>query len=671
MHLDPPGRVHGHRKSHISFNSAVGTDRFFCRVRVILVWVAMMETRPQKGAATGKPSSLPDLFSLPSQALDLYFGMTTQQAAMSQEELAKQHHLSEAKLKDLLTQLEARGLVRQNPDKTYEGVAPIEAVAMSLSAVRDTLQMLQQNLPGQLEAGIPPVTEEVRRVVEDFAKNISELRAVIDGPVIELLDSFSEKAGNLRGAPAFSEFVDKLQTKLVREVEKRMEEVRGDLDKFDSLEAFTRVLEKLKNDVFAIVNISLSDMREKAFRLHELQDFRENLVELWHTTPSIVGQHLTTFEQEMSTLEASLGDLFETKYRLGALKGVMENFTREHIMTSVKALKSNFQRSLTEAIQDHLETVQQRFDKVSVLALQEFEQLRNQLAEWIKNALDIAFGEVTRRNQEAATGLATKLEQLTMSFQDEFTDGLQGTVTKVKANAKELDSQLIQMNTGVTRLHSEKMTPKIDQIARRTENQIARLANTLPKNFEQWRTHYLESVENQLSVTLQQAQARISLAVEGIDQFWRRSKVAEPASFKLYRFVEGQPDFQGEVTSMVSRARRSLLLVLPRAVPARSDLLKLVPGGVQVRLVVADEPGSAEFEPLRKAVAGVANIQVRYDERNDLWGVLRDSEELVLGSTAKGLTQVAGIASYQEDQVELFRLLLETRWSHARPVSAR
>jgi DNA-binding GntR family transcriptional regulator len=630
-----------------------------------------METRPQKGAAAGKASSLPDLFSLSSQALDLYFGMTAQQAAMSQEELVKQHRLSEAKLRELLTQLEARGLVRQNPDKTYEGVAPIEAVAMSLAAIRDTLQMLQQNLPGQLEAGIPPVTDEVRRVVEDFAKSISELRAAIDGPVIELLDGFSEKAGNLRGAPAFDDFVDKLQTKLVREVEKRMKDVRGDLDKFDSLEAFTRVLEKLKNDVFAIVNISLSDMREKAFRLHELQEFRENLVELWHVTPSIVGQHLTTFEQEMGTLEASLGDLFETKYRLGALKGVMENFTREHIMTSVKALKSNFQRSLTEAIQDHLERVQQRFDKVSVVALQEFELLRNQIAEWIKNALDMAFGEVTRRNQEAATGLATKLEQQTMSFQEEFAGGLQETVTKVKANAKELDSQLIQMNTSVTRLHSEKMTPKIDQIARRTENQIARLANTLPKNFEQWRTHYLESVENQLSAALQQAQARISLAVEGVDQFWRRSKVAEPVSFRLYRFVEGQPNFQGEATSMVSRAHRSLLLVLPRAVPARSELLKLVPSGVQARIVVADEPGSLEFESLRKAIAGTANIQVRYDQQSDLWGVLRDSEELLLGSTAKGLTQIAGIASSHEDQVELFRPLLENRWSHARPVSGR
>jgi hypothetical protein len=628
----------------------------------------MMETRPQKDAAMGTTASLPDLFSLPSQALDLYFSMTAQQAAMSQEELSKQHHLSEAKLKDLLSQLEARRLVRQNPDKTYEGVAPLEAVAMSLVNVRETLQMLQQNLPGQLEMGIPSIGNEVRRAVEDFAKNVSELRAAIDGPVIELLDDFSEKAGNLRATPAFGDFVDKLQTKLVTEVERRMKEVRGDLDEFDSLEAFTRVLEKLKNDVFAIVNISLSDMREKAFRLHELQDFRENLVELWHATPSIVGQHLTTFEQEMGTLEASLGDLFETKYRLGALKGVMENFTREHIMTSVKGLKSNFQHSLTEAIQDHLERVQERFDKVSVLALQEFEHLRNQLAEWIKNALDIAFGEVTRRNQEAATGLARKLEQLTRSFQEEFTEGLQETVTKVKVNAKELDSQLVQMNASLTRLHSEKMTPKIDQIARRTENQITKLANMLPKNFEQWRTHYLESVQNQLDTALQQAHARISLAVEGMDQLWRRSKVAESASFKLYRFVEGQADFQGGVTSMISRARRSLLLVLPRAVPARPELLRLVPSGVQARIVVADEPGSPEFESLREAVAGMSNVQVRHDERSDLWGVLRDSEELLLGSTTRGLTQVAGIASNHEDQVELLRPLLETRWLHARPI---
>jgi hypothetical protein len=161
---------------------------------------------------------------------------------------------------------------------------------------------------------------------------------------------FQEKAKTLRGAPTFEAFADDLYAELVEEVDMHMMETRNQLNEFESIEAFTAVLNKLKNDVFDIVNISLSDMREKSFRLHELDTFRETLAELWSITPSIVESHLAEFEQETSTLEASLGDLMETKYRLGAFKGVIENFTRDHIMTSVKKLKENFQTDCSSAV---------------------------------------------------------------------------------------------------------------------------------------------------------------------------------------------------------------------------------------------------------------------------------------------------------------------------------
>ena len=61
---------------------------------------------------------------------------------------------------------------------------------------------------------------------------------------------------------------------------------------------------------------------------------------------------------------------------------------------------------------------------------------------------------------------------------------------------------------------------------------------------------------------------------------------------------------------------------------------------------------------------------MRHDPRGDLWGVVRDFEEIILGNVSKGKTNVVGIASSHEDHVELLRAIMETRWMHARSLSS-
>ncbi len=630
-----------------------------------------MEANQQTESGVNKQPSLADLLQVSQPAISLYFELATGLSPAPLTEIQEQHGLSMKKADQYLTELQTCGLVRRNPDETYEAVAPVEAVMIALTRVRDLLRQLRTDFPERVETGIPGIDASVRKEVETLPYQLEKLRTNIDQRLDTAFEGFRGKAESMRASPAFEVFTDELQAKILSEVDERMMETRNRLNDFESIDVFINVLNKLNNDVFDIVNISLSDMREQSFRLHELEDFRETLIELWNVTPSVVEEHLADFEQEMSVLEASLGDLMETKYRLGAFKGVIENFARDHIMTAVKRLKANFQISLTEAIQDHLQEAQERFEEVAKSAHQEFDKLREQLAEWVRNALDLAFNEVIQRNQKATTELADRFADLTLAFQSQFAEGLEDSVKQVKLQARELDTHIAKIPDIIDKLRTQEFTSQLDQMVTQSEQHLTKITHDIPKVFSEWRTQYIQSTNAQLASLLEEAEGHVTLATQSVNQFWRRSKESEPSTFDLYQFVVGEKEFYSYMASQISRARSQLFIILPRAIRIKVKLLKMIPSDVRVRIVVADTPATKIVQSLQRLAAQNSNYQLRHDPRGDLWGVIHDKEEIILGNTSKGTVNVVGIASSHEDHVDMLRSIMETRWLHARSLPSQ
>jgi predicted transcriptional regulator len=625
-----------------------------------------MEANQQAESDVNKHPSLADLLHVSQPAIGLYFELATEQSPSSMDEIQENHRLSSKKADQYLTELQTCGLVRRNPDESYEAVAPVEAVMIALTRVRDLLRQLRTDFPERIETGIPGIDVSVKKEVEKLPYQFEKLRTNLENTLDTAFEGFRGKAQAIQASPAFEVFTDELQALLLSEVDERMMETRNQLNDFESIEAFINVLNQLKNDVFDIVNISLSDMREQSFRLHELESFRETLIELWNITPSVIEEHLADFEQEMSVLEASLGDLMETKYRLGAFKGVIENFTKDHIMTAIKRLKANFQVSLTEAIQDHLQEAQKRFEEVAKSAYQEFDKLREQLAEWVRNALDLAFNEVIQRNQKATTELADRLAELTLTFRSRFVEGLEDSVNKVKIQARELDTHIAKIPDMIDNLRGKEFTPQLDQMVTQSEQHLTKITHDIPKAFSEWRTQYIESTNKQLASLLEEAEGHVTLATQSVNQFWRRSKESEPETFDLYKFVIGEKEFHSYMASQIARARSQLFIVLPRKIRIKVKLLKMIPQDVRVRIVVADTPAARMVKSLQRLAAKNSNYQIRHDPRGDMWGVIHDQEEIILGNTSKGTTNVVGITSSHEDHVDLLRSIMETRWLHAR-----
>ncbi|MFX1562287.1 MAG: hypothetical protein ACFFDP_03155 [Promethearchaeota archaeon] len=598
----------------------------------------------------------------------MYFDLAAHPTAATSDELQKKHGLSKSQINNLLDRLQGRGLIHQNQDKTYEALAPIEAVIVVLGTVKVALQRLREDIPHQISASAPTTHDDIQQQISILQQPILKLRSLIETRMDKALVDFEKKTGTCRSIPTFDAYTSKISITIQKEVEKRISEARHQLEDFRSIEGLIKMLEKLKTDVTQIIEISLSDMKEDIFQLQGIEEFRETLVDLQNTIPGLVKDQLTNFEQELQILQESLGDLFETKYRLGAFKGVIENFTREHVLTSVSNLTTNFRKSFTENLQNRVEITLKRFEMVSAAAQQEFEKLRKQLAEWIKNALDLAFKEVISKNQKAANRLATDLDETTLKFQEKFFEGLQESIVKVKVQAQKLDSEIEKIVIVFPKLYQQEILPGLSRLMEGMQTNLDKLISNVPMIYSKWRNDYLHSTEGQVTNLLVQTENFVSLASQGLDQVWTRSKETSPETFDLYRFVFGEPEFQSYFSGLVARAQRNLLLILPHATSISPDFLKIISSYIRLRIVIGDDPKSEKYSELMQLYLQNENIHVRHDPRAKIWGALRDFEEILIGSTSKGTANIAGLASSHEEHVELLRSLLETQWLNANPI---
>jgi len=611
---------------------------------------------------------------LSTEAVDLYFVMASKREPVSLEELRDSGVCNPDRIEQVVGQLVEQGLVRRIPvDGRYEAIAPVEAVAVHLESLRESLQELKESLPQQLDESLRVhiQEEELRRRLSELSDLAPELGMFISSALRELLGSFHAQAEELRGAPAFEALTEKLKSTLLRDVERRMAQIQSITFKCQSVEEFNALTSQLKRDLLDIIGISLSDLGEKTFRLREMEEFRRYLAQLREETPALVERHLSTFEKEMSTLEASIGDLFETKYKLGAFKGVVEHFVREHVMKALQELEANLQRSLTESFQEFLATAQERFEEASAAAQQSFEELKKTLATRLEEAMDLALGEAAHRYQESAAGISEELEQIAKKFQECFAKELDAVISTVKANARQVDQKLLETVSRLSQLQEKELTPHIDSLVQKVERIIGSTARQAPKTLKQIRSEVVQTVEEKVTPLIEETGAYLALASKSLDVLWRRAAEYEPSVFELYRFLQGEEEFTACLTDLLVRTRRHLLIMLPRpdlAHPHISQLLERLLLFASVRLVVGGDKKSPALRQLQEMAAAYPNLQIRHDPRGDLWGALRDHEEILIGRTARGIPNVNGISSRHEDHVSLLRPLLENRWVRARPI---
>jgi len=156
-------------------------------------------------------------------------------------------------------------------------------------------------------------------------------------------------------------------------------------------------------------------------------------------------------------------------------------------------------------------------------------------------------------------------------------------------------------------------------------------------------------------------------------EFWEQSKKAKGAiTMKDIWFIRSPEAAKAHINDEISKAKMRVLIVAPDLLDINIDAIKARPSRINFRIATHINPAISAHEAVMQELDKMDNVDYRNRTLQNLWGINRDYEEVILCVLSKTefrgeeVTEIAGIGSIIEEHIKIFVPILEDAWVGAR-----
>jgi hypothetical protein len=165
---------------------------------------------------------------------------------------------------------------------------------------------------------------------------------------------------------------------------------------------------------------------------------------------------------------------------------------------------------------------------------------------------------------------------------------------------------------------------------------------------------------------------QLDLSENTMNEFWERSKKASMLTFKDVWFVRSVEGIKAQINESITRLKMRIHIIAPRLADVDLVALSKVKKHINVRISTNFNLGDPKDKAKLAEIIKYPNIGIRHYPREDLWGINRDYEEVVVCAVSKvgeEELEIAGMGSILEEHVKLFAGVLEEVWMQAKRIS--
>ena len=149
--------------------------------------------------------------------------------------------------------------------------------------------------------------------------------------------------------------------------------------------------------------------------------------------------------------------------------------------------------------------------------------------------------------------------------------------------------------------------------------------------------------------------------------FWDRA-MSYTSRFTEVWFVQGANAMIAEISQISLRAKSKIFIVAPRLEDIDFVPLKPLPDKIAIRICCAIDPENPKNLEIIKQYINKQNYRFRHYTGENIWGVSRDFEEIILGAVAN--EDVAGIGSVIDEHIKNLNPVLEEAWMKGKDVAS-
>ncbi|MFX1449902.1 MAG: helix-turn-helix domain-containing protein, partial [Promethearchaeota archaeon] len=189
---------------------------------------------------------------------------------------------------------------------------------------------------------------------------------------------------------------------------------------------------------------------------------------------------------------------------------------------------------------------------------------------------------------------------------------------------------------------------------------IQSIKNSIPNS-----TNDINELNEKYLSCLSELETQIKKSLTTMDALFKSSKAKITFKFKNLWFIDGAEAIISEITDIMWKAKIRIYIVAPTIENVNLSIIRNLPQKITIRLATFIDFDNQNHLNIANQLSEY-NINFRLYKGQNLWGINRDQEEIILGTVSKD-RDVAAVASDVKEQVQLLAPVLEKAWIQGIP----
>jgi sugar-specific transcriptional regulator TrmB len=359
--------------------------------------------------------------------------------------------------------------------------------------------------------------------------------------------------------------------------------------------------------------------------------------------------------------------------------GNIDDYTSEIMQSQISVIKDQFKDINAKSIQiiqaqiaelnDKIDEMQEIIsDNLKKLRLGVLEQsISNSVEKIVMNTLKEIQDEIDVRLSVNEMVFNDELNDFIEKFDQEFVDKFK---MKIAQTIKKIDNIELDVKYDQQEI-IQNITAQFNKSLQTAEGKITEICSNNIKSLAGVKGLLTKNIEHQIEETINEILDQLQIQEKMTNYFWEQAKKQASLSMQNVWFIHSIEAAKAHIIEETSRAKSRILIVAPKITDIDIDSIQSCPSHVNIRIAAFSDEKLPEHTKILTILHGMGNVNYRNRQLQNLWGINKDYEEVILCVLSKELikereiVELAGVGSIIEEHIKIFVPILEEAWMGA------
>ncbi len=438
------------------------------------------------------------------------------------------------------------------------------------------------------------------------------------------------------------------------------------------LRKFYTYISDIKSNIPKQLDKSFAQLETEAEGMEKLKDSSEAMTDLKEKMLSQIQAQKKEFDDTLSAID-KIRTLSEDISHLGDVKKTLS----DDQIGSLSYQFENLNRRTSQIIKTQVDQLKTQFGGIKTTITENLQKLRLGV---IQQAVgDVIEKVIANRLKDITDNLNVQLSVSQTVFADELKKATQGLDTEVASRLNESIQDAVKSIEAITsktgedkgKLFSD-LSKNFNQAVKLAEERIDGLSGGIFQSFGNIRDVFSKGIVDTLDNTLSDILKRLEVSEITTKEFWDQAKSRTGFTMKDIWFIRSPESAKAHINEQISKAKMRVLIVAPTLSDVDINVIKERPSRINFRIATYIDSTNPEHEKIMQELDKMDNVDYRNRSLQNLWGINKDYEEVILCVLSKTefrgeeITEIAGIGSIIQEHIKIFVPILEDAWVGAR-----